>query len=67
LLCVERHLARGNRVFDFLAGDNRYKTSLGKADGTLFHLDVQRPRLKLRLETALRSLRERMRGTDHQG
>ncbi|MCC7045075.1 MAG: GNAT family N-acetyltransferase [Alphaproteobacteria bacterium] len=61
-LCIERHLAAGNRVFDFLAGDDRYKTSLGKAGETLFHLDVQRPRLLLKLEARLRSLRRRMRG-----
>jgi len=61
-LAVERHLAAGNRVFDFLAGDNRYKTSLGKADQPLFHFDLQRPRLKLRVEAALGDLRRRLGG-----
>lgn len=62
MLCIERHLASGSRVFDFLAGDDRYKTSLGKSGETLFHLDLQRPRLMLKLEARLRNLRRRMRG-----
>jgi CelD/BcsL family acetyltransferase involved in cellulose biosynthesis len=62
MLCVERHLAAGNRTVDFLAGENRYKTSLGKPYQPLFHFDLQRPRLRLRVEAALRSLRARLRG-----
>lgn len=61
-LCIERHLAAGNRVFDFLAGDNRYKTSLGKADQPLFHFDLQRGRPMLRIEAALLRLRDRLGG-----
>jgi CelD/BcsL family acetyltransferase involved in cellulose biosynthesis len=60
-LCVDRHLAAGSLVLDFLAGDGRYKTSLGRAAAPLFHFDLQRPRPLLRLEAWLRGLRNRLR------
>jgi CelD/BcsL family acetyltransferase involved in cellulose biosynthesis len=60
-LCAERHLARGARVQDFLAGDERYKTSLGKPGTTMYWLAVQRPRARFRLEAALRRLKGGLR------
>jgi CelD/BcsL family acetyltransferase involved in cellulose biosynthesis len=56
-LCAERHLLEGARVLDFLAGDDRYKTSLGKPGATMYWLAVQRPRLRFRVESALRWLK----------
>jgi CelD/BcsL family acetyltransferase involved in cellulose biosynthesis len=62
-LCAERHLARGALVQDFLAGDERYKTSLGKPDTTMYWLAVQRPRMRFRLEAALRRLKAMAEGS----
>jgi CelD/BcsL family acetyltransferase involved in cellulose biosynthesis len=58
-LCIDRHLALGTQVVDFLAGENRYKMSLGRRAGDIVHFDLQRPRLKLRVEDAARNLRNR--------
>jgi CelD/BcsL family acetyltransferase involved in cellulose biosynthesis len=56
-LCAERHLANGMETQDFLAGEARYKTSLGKPGREMLWLAVQQPRLRLRLEAALRRVR----------
>ncbi len=56
-LCAERHLANGMRVQDFLAGDDRYKTSLGRPGPDMIWLALQRPRLRFRLEAALRRVK----------
>jgi CelD/BcsL family acetyltransferase involved in cellulose biosynthesis len=53
-LCAERHLANGMAVQDFLAGGERYKTSLGKPGPDMLWLALQRPRLRFRLEATLR-------------
>lgn len=53
-LAVERHLALGSRAFDFMAGESRYKTSLGKPGERLVWFDLQQPRLALKLEAMLR-------------
>ncbi len=58
-LCIDRHLALGTEVVDFLAGENRYKMSLGKRGPNIIHFDLQRPRLKLRVEDAARAIRNR--------
>lgn len=58
-LCIERHLGRDTQVLDFLAGENRYKMSLGRRAEDIVHFDLQRPRLKLRLEDAARVIRNR--------
>ena len=60
-LCAERHLANGMRVQDFLAGNDRYKTSLGKPGPDMFWLALQRPRLRFRLESALRRIKHALR------
>lgn len=59
-LCARRHLANGARIQDFLAGDERYKTSLGKPGTTMYWLAIQRPRARFRLEAALRRLKRTM-------
>lgn len=58
-LCIERHLGLDTQVVDFLAGENRYKMSLGRRAGDIVHFDLQRPRLKLRVEDAARTIRNR--------
>jgi CelD/BcsL family acetyltransferase involved in cellulose biosynthesis len=56
-LCAERHLARGMRSLDFLAGDDRYKTSLGQPGKTMLWMSLQRPRWKFWIENRIRDLR----------
>ena len=61
-LCVERHLRGGAMVYDFLAGHERYKASMGRPGPDVAHLVLQRPRLKLLAEQAARRLKARLRG-----
>jgi CelD/BcsL family acetyltransferase involved in cellulose biosynthesis len=56
-LCIERHLAAGAVRYDFLAGDARYKLSLGQPGPRLAHVVVQRSRLKFTVERALRKVK----------
>ncbi len=60
-LAIEDHLARGSRTYDFMAGENRYKASLGTRGPDIQYLLYQRPRLPARIETGLRALRRRFR------
>jgi len=60
-LCIERHLARGMEVYDFMAGDNRYKTSLGQPGPKMISVLIERPTPLVRLEYLLRRLRDRWR------
>ena len=53
-LCAERYLQAGRKVYDFMAGQNRYKSSLGTPGPTMVTLVLQKPRAKLKLEAALR-------------
>jgi CelD/BcsL family acetyltransferase involved in cellulose biosynthesis len=58
-LYIEHLLNRDAQVFDFLAGDHRYKTSLGKPGPDLYWVDVQERRPQLLLEDALRRMKQR--------
>jgi len=53
-LCVERHLRTGRAIYDFMAGQNRYKTSLGTAGPAMVTLVLQKRQPKLMLESGLR-------------
>lgn len=53
----ETPLSQPVDVFDFLAGDQRYKTSLATRQPGLAWFDVQKPRLKLRIEDVARRAR----------
>ena len=59
VLCIDTHLAEGATVYDFMAGDNRYKANLGKPGPAMFYFVAQRPTLALKLESRLRSLKHR--------
>ncbi len=58
VLCIERHLAEGMQVYDFMAGDQRYKTSLGQPGPRLVSIVLQRPNLWLAAERPLRRLKQ---------
>jgi glycosyltransferase involved in cell wall biosynthesis/CelD/BcsL family acetyltransferase involved in cellulose biosynthesis len=56
---IEMNLEAGKDVYDFLAGDHVYKKELGVDSGEMSWLTLQRPRLKFRVETALKAWRLR--------
>jgi CelD/BcsL family acetyltransferase involved in cellulose biosynthesis len=68
LLC--HHLAillnreRGMKIYDFLAGDSRYKRSLANREGELLWIAFQRPAARFAIERGLRRLKERLRGSN---
>jgi len=57
-LAVEHNLAAGHGLYDFLAGDARYKRSLSTHQDRMQWLVLQRPRWRLRLEDIGRHLRQ---------
>ena len=61
-LYIEHKLKTGGEVFDFLAGDHRYKTSLGQPGPTMIWYRVQERRPLLLLEEALRRVKQRVDG-----
>ncbi len=64
-LYVQHRLEAGGEVLDFLAGDHRYKTSLGMPGPRMYWFRVQERRPLLLLERALRGVKhwlERTRG-----
>ncbi len=66
VLAIEAHLAEGAAIYDFMAGDNRYKSNLGAPGPDMFYFVAQRPTLALRLENTLRQAKHRFdawRGT----
>ena len=60
-LYIEEKLKSGGEVFDFLAGDHRYKTSLGQPGPNMYWFRVQERRPQLMLEAALRRVKQRLR------
>jgi protein-tyrosine-phosphatase/predicted ATP-grasp superfamily ATP-dependent carboligase/CelD/BcsL family acetyltransferase involved in cellulose biosynthesis len=56
-LCIARHLQQGARLYDFLAGNERYKASLATPGPDIGYLVLQRPLLKLRAEKMARQLK----------
>jgi CelD/BcsL family acetyltransferase involved in cellulose biosynthesis len=57
-LYIEHRLKSGGEIFDFLAGDHRYKTSLGQPGPDMYWLRVQERRPQLLLEQALRRVKQ---------
>lgn len=59
-LAIGHSLAAGARVYDFMAGESRYKASLGTDYTEMTWLVLQRPRLVFRIERTLRALKRRV-------
>jgi CelD/BcsL family acetyltransferase involved in cellulose biosynthesis len=57
-LCIERHLAGPMEIYDFMGGEQRYKTELGQPGPRIVALAVQRPSLLLAAERPLRRLKQ---------
>jgi CelD/BcsL family acetyltransferase involved in cellulose biosynthesis len=64
-LCIDRHLHDGSDVYDFMAGDARYKANLGEPGPDMLYLLLERPIWPLRLESALHAAK-RLLGTPGQ-
>ncbi len=56
-LAIERHLGAGAHVYDFMAGDQRYKSNLGTPGPEIIALALQRATPMLVAERALRALK----------
>ena len=56
-LCIQRHLDAATAVYDFMAGEARYKANLGKSGPEMAYLLAQRSTWPIRLENALRHAR----------
>jgi CelD/BcsL family acetyltransferase involved in cellulose biosynthesis len=61
-MAIEANLAAGMQLYDFLAGDARYKRSLSTGEDRTLWLVLQRPRLKLQLEAWARKAKRKWRG-----
>jgi CelD/BcsL family acetyltransferase involved in cellulose biosynthesis len=60
-LAIERHVREGALLYDFLAGDTRYKSNLGTPGPDFVYLLLQRPTAMIRAEHLLRRGWERVR------
>lgn len=59
---IELNRSQGQRYYDFLAGEARYKRSLAKETNQLAWIVVQRPRTAFALENFLRRLKRPFKG-----
>ncbi len=59
-LAIEHNLQHGAARYDFLAGDYRYKKSLGTHASEMIWAVVQRERLRFQAEDAFRRLKRRL-------
>ncbi len=58
-LCIEDYRHHGFHYYDFMGGDERYKSNLGHFHRNLVQIALQRPRFKLKLEDVARRARNR--------
>lgn len=66
-LAIVLNRARGMQVYDFLAGDSRYKRSLANRQTELVWIVAQRPALRFALERALRAIKGRVAAATRRG
>ncbi len=65
MLCIERHLANGLDLYDFMGGEQRYKTELGEPGPHIIALAIQCPNLMLAAERPLRRLKQALTFRQH--
>jgi CelD/BcsL family acetyltransferase involved in cellulose biosynthesis len=58
---IEAAAAAGLEVYDFMAGDDRYKQNLATDEVTLVWARLQRPLVRFALEDLVRAWRDRLR------
>ncbi len=61
-LAIVLNRGKGQRYYDFLAGDMRYKRSLSNRQGEMIWVRVQRPSLLFAAERRLRAAKRRIEG-----
>lgn len=69
-LCIEDYRHHGFHYYDFMGGNERYKSNLGQSHRHLVQVSLQRPRFKLKLEDVARRARNRWvreAGGDYEG
>jgi hypothetical protein len=66
-LYIEQKMKSGWKVLDFLAGDHRYKTSLGQPGPNMYWFRAQERRPQLMLEDALRRVKRRLQALRRTG
>lgn len=59
-LCIEKHIEEGADVYDFMAGENRYKANLGAPGPDMLYLVARRRGLAARAEEVARDLKRRL-------
>jgi len=59
-LCIQQHLHSGDDVYDFMAGNARYKANLGEPGPDMLYLLAERLTWPLRLESALHAMKRRL-------
>ena len=60
-LAIQHYLDSDARVYDFLMGQHRYKSSLANCKGEMGRVVCQKRRLRFRVEATLREFRNRLR------
>lgn len=61
-LAIGLNAARGECVYDFMAGENRLKKSFATDPYTLYWQTLRQPRLKYRIEDGVRAVKRRLLG-----
>jgi len=59
-MCIEMHYREGAAVYDFMAGDSRYKANLGERGPDMRYVLLQRPVFSAQFEGALHRLKARI-------
>ena len=62
---VRHNVAAGHACYDFLGGDSPYKKKLSTHQAKLIWAKVQKPRMKYRLETRLRTIKKTVQSLLH--
>ncbi len=57
-IAIQHYMDKGFIFYDFMGGQDRYKSSLGKAHEELYHISLQKPCLKFKMESFLREVKQ---------
>ena len=60
-MAIEHNLNNGMNIYDFLAGEHRYKKSLSTIEGEMFWIALQKRRVMFRIEGSLQKLSRLLR------
>lgn len=63
-ICIEDYMNRGIDFYDFMGGEERYKSQLGTRHSKLVRVTLQRNQFKFLLEQQARKVKHQLFGTD---